>query len=284
MGLRDWHLVCRNCSYEGSSLPPRILEQAVGGDLDEAARSDALEVLRRENFARLLRFIVAVRGDRAGATRPARLLDVGCAHGWFLEQGRNAFEVVGIEPDTAVAEATLARGLPVRAGFFPDVLAADERFDVIVFNDVLEHIPDLHATLKACHRHLLADGLLVVNAPDRCGVLYRMSKLLLRLGAPGSFNRMWQEGFPSPHVHYFDEATLLGIARRHEFVACGTQRLASVSAAGLYDRVRYSREVPAWKAAAVTLAVILMMPVLGFLPSDIRVWLFRKHAAPDDDA
>lgn len=277
-GLRDWHRVCRACGYEGSTLPPRILEQPEGGALDEAARADGLADLRRRNFATLATLIAR---ERAAASTPSpharpRLLDVGCAHGWFLETVAGEYDTVGIEPDRAVAAATRARGVAVREGFFPDALQADERFDVIVFNDVLEHIPAIGATLAACARHLAPGGLLVVNAPDRRGALYRIAKAMLRLGAPASFERLWQLGFPSPHVHYFDTRTLHAMARPHGLVPVREARLASLSANGLYARVRYAGDVSAPKAAAITTVVAAAMPVLALLPSDITVWMFRR--------
>ena len=201
-GLRPWHLACRSCSYEGSSLQPHILDQQAGGDLDEHLRGDALRTLRDRNFNAIAqwvrRLVPAPRGDTAG--RP-KLLDVGCAHGWFLDRMRGDFEVTGIEPDPNVALEAARTGIVVHSGFFPDVLAADDTHDVIVFNDVLEHIPDVDATLAACRRHLRPGGVLVVNAPDRRGFLYRLSQLTDKVGLGGWFDRLWQVGFPSPHVH-----------------------------------------------------------------------------------
>ena len=146
-----------------------------------------------------------------------QLLDVGCAHGWFIERASSRFDVTGIEPDAGVAAATRARGLPVRSGFFPDVLGPDECFDVIVFNDVLEHIPDINTTLVACWQHLAPGGCVIVNAPSSRGLLYRLSVLLARTGLGRAFDRMWQLGFPSPHVHYFATTNLVLLAHKAGF-------------------------------------------------------------------
>jgi len=275
-GLADWHLVCAACGYEGSTLTVQILEQQPEGDLDETAREDALAPLRHENFTRLASE-VSQRAKRGGprSARP-RLLDVGCAHGWFLEATQQDFDGLGIEPDRAVAAATALRGLPVRGGFFPEVLDPEERFDVIVFNDVLEHIPDVNGVLDACYRHLVPGGLLVVNAPSRSGILYRVSKWLSRLGRRASFERMWQKGFPSPHIHYFHTPTIERLARGHGFEPTGAHRLRSVSTAGLYDRVRYSRDVSPLKAALTTAIVATAVPLLPLLPADIQVWYLTR--------
>jgi SAM-dependent methyltransferase len=277
VGLRPWHLVCEACGYEGSTLNSRILSQAPGGDLDEVAREDALEVLRRSNFQRLLATIRGLTQKPPSRKHPLRLLDVGCAHGWFLEHAQKDFDALGIEPDRGVAEATAAKGLRVREGFFPDVLATDERYDIIVFNDVLEHIPDIDATLQACMLHLVPGGLLVINAPNRMGALYRISKRLLRLGRPGTFDRMWQLGFPSPHVHYLDTNAVKTLAERHGFTLLASERLPSVSISGLYSRVRYSKDVSPLKALLLTLTVAVVIPALAVLPPDIEVWFLRRE-------
>ena len=168
-GLADWHLRCPRCSYEGSSLQPHIREQAAGGDLDEGFREEALSELRQANFQALVARILA-HLDRTAGIRP-RLLDVGCAHGWFLQAASRDFDAFGIEPDAVTAQQARQRAPAVREGFFPDVLEPGERFDVIVFNDVLEHIPDLPGTFAACREHLRPGGWLVVNAPSRRGAI-----------------------------------------------------------------------------------------------------------------
>ena len=274
-GLRAWHLQCASCTYEGSSLEPHILEQADGGDLDEASREQGLEHLRQANFQRLLALLGGL--PSTGSARP-RLLDVGCAHGWFIETASSRFEVSGIEPDVAVATATRARGLAVRGGFFPDALGPEERYEIIIFNDVLEHIPDINATLAACWRHLVPGGRVVVNAPSRQGFLYRLSKVFLRLGKGGAFERMWQAGFPSPHVHYLDTDSMSGLARKAGFALESRTRLPSVAVRGLHARVRYSRDVSAAKAILLTVGVTLLAPFLAILPPDIEVWILRRSS------
>lgn len=276
VGLRSWHLRCASCSYEGSSLQPRIVEQA--GDIDEDAREHGLSPLRQQNFKLLSQRLGDLRKweDLEGGGGP-RLLDVGCAHGWFLQVNEQTFRTFGIEPDPIVAAATTARGLPVREGFFPAALQEDERFEVIVFNDVLEHIPDINATLAACHHHLSEGGYVVVNAPARTGFLYRLSKVMLRCGMGGAFDRLWQLGLPSPHVHYLDTPSMQRLAGKNGFKVESSMSLPSVTADGLYDRIHCSNDISAAKAAAITAGMMLAIPFLRVLPSDIEVWILKKN-------
>jgi len=274
VGLRPWHFECGACHYEGSDLQPRILEQVEGGDLDESSRETGLAALRKANFRRLVQRLRELPTPGQGA-RPV-LLDVGCAHGWFMEASSPDFEPHGVEPDVAVARATRARGHQVMSGFFPDALTEGDKFDVITFNDVLEHIPDIGGTLEACFQRLRPGGLLVVNAPSSRGFLYRLSRVLTRAGMAGSFERMWQVGFPSPHVHYLDTGTMKALAERFGFRLESRMTLPSVAVRGLYSRIRYARDVSMIKALALTTAVTLASPVLAVLPSDIEVWFLRR--------
>ena len=272
-GLQHWHLECTRCSHEGSSL---LVDIDIHGDrevLDEALREEGLEVLRQRNF-RTLASQMKARIPSTPQRRP-RLLDVGCAHGWFLEATNAHFDVIGIEPDARVASAAAAKGFPVRKGFFPDVLEVDERFDAIVFNDVMEHIPDIHAAFQACARHLRPGGWVMVNAPARTGALYGLARVLARLGQPASFERLWQKGFPSPHVHYLDDASIRSLGARSDLQLARISTLPSMSVEGLYARIRYDRSVSACKAAALTVALTAAAPLLRVLPADIKVWSLR---------
>lgn len=275
VGLHAWHQVCEACTYEGSSLLVDIDTHGHREDLDESLREEGLSDLRQWNFQ-------VLAADLSASVRPTdgrrpRLLDVGCAHGWFLEATAPNFTVVGIEPDAKVADAAAARGLPVRKGFFPDVLDAEERFDVIVFNDVMEHIPDICSAMDACARHLAPGGRVVVNAPARTGALYRISKLMSRFGLPASFERMWQKGFPSPHVHYLDDESIRAIGGRSSLELVQMRTLPSLSTKGLYARIRYDRNVSAAKAALMTGVLTVASPLLRLLPADIKVWVLSPR-------
>lgn len=271
-GLADWHTACRACLYESAALAPTINHAQAHVELNEADRAAGLKAIRAENF----RTIVA--DARAHAAPGARtLLDVGCAHGWFLDEAGRQFEVLGMEPDTAIAEQTRARGLPVRGGYFPDALLPDERFDVIVFNDVIEHIPDIRSALTACHARLNDAGLLVLNLPNSQGFFYRLAKLLARCGWRQPFERLWQKGLPSPHVHYFRSDNLAALVQQHGFSLQLQHELPSVRASGLLARMRCTGRTSTLGLYAEYAAVLMLLPLLRLFPSDIVVCLFRKR-------
>jgi 2-polyprenyl-3-methyl-5-hydroxy-6-metoxy-1,4-benzoquinol methylase len=273
-GLARWHATCPSCAYESATLEAAINQQQAHGSLNEQAREAGLKALRLENFAQIVQ--LARRFAPAGSSR---LLDVGSAHGWFLEAARGSFEVLGIEPDETIGSQAVERGLPVRPGYFPKALQEGERFDVIVFNDVIEHIPDIGTALAACAERLNSQGILILNLPSSGGFFYRLSKLLAQAGWRTPFERLWQKGLPSPHVHYFRPGNLVALVEKYGFDVVHGAELPSLRARGLLERLRCTGQARLLSLYVQYLAILCAIPVLRVFPSDIIVCIFRKKAA-----
>jgi 2-polyprenyl-3-methyl-5-hydroxy-6-metoxy-1,4-benzoquinol methylase len=214
-------------------LQPRIDSSDLHAPIDPDARIRGLRQLREENNARIL--------DELAALSPLndkRLLDVGSAHGWFvLEAGRRGMVAEGIEPEEAMVDYARAHGATIRHGYFPTGLDEDECLDVIAFNDVLEHIPDAEATIRACASSLRPGGLLSINVPTASGLAYRAATCLARLGMRRPYRRLWQFGFPSPHTHYFTPRALTLLLEREGFEISRISALPSIRREGLWARV-----------------------------------------------
>lgn len=252
-----WSARCAACGTWTSSLEPAINGQTPEV-INDQARIIGLEELRRQNFRAVVDRIEGTRG-LAGV----RLLDVGCAYGWFLEvaAGRGA-QAVGIEPDEAIAAFARNQGLRVRAGWFPEALRPDESFDVITFNDVLEHLPDVRGALSACFAHLAPGGLLSINIPTSDGLGYRVATALARVGIGGPFARFWQAGLPSPHTYYFPRAALARLVGDAGFVVQAVLPLTAVSSNGLWQRVHMFR-TPNLASITGYTALRVVAPVLN---------------------
>jgi methionine biosynthesis protein MetW len=99
----------------------------------------------------------------------ARVLDVGCGTGSLsklLVDGCGA-QLIGIEPDPQRAAAAQARGIKVQEAFFDEKTVGQlGKFDVVLFADVLEHLPDPAAALRLAHRVLEAGGIVVASVPN----------------------------------------------------------------------------------------------------------------------
>lgn len=270
VGYQPWHYYCGLCAYEKANLSPCINTSDAHELIDERARESGLRGLRIQNFLTLVAQIKSLRNSGG------RLLEIGCAHGWFLEASQGDFDVFGLEPDEQVYNSTSKRGLPVRLGYFPEALESDEKLDVMVFNDVIEHIPGISKVLEECHRSLNNGGLLVLNLPNSGGVFYRLSKVLFRFGFPRFFERLWQEGLPSPHLHYFNLMNLSAILLENGFEVIKNGRLSTLGLKGLYTRISYTGNHGAIASTLIWVCLVLSLPILRFLPSDIMFVIASK--------
>jgi 2-polyprenyl-3-methyl-5-hydroxy-6-metoxy-1,4-benzoquinol methylase len=259
--LSDWVDSCPNCNYMNSSLAP-----------GSSPLGEGFEELRRSNFELLLDWL----GDYVNL-KGLSTLEVGCGRGWFLEAAvRRGMIVRGIEPGSD-GEIARHNGFNVDIGFFPADLSHRGPFDMIIFNDVFEHIPNPVPSIRSVSDLLAVGGVAVFNLPSSDGVFFKIARVLNSIGISGPYHRLWQKGLASPHMSYFNANNLSQLAERHtKMIPIGRTSLPSVSRAGLHDRIKIS--FPGWRGDAMFYAVWLGSFVLRFFPSDIAVLALKRVA------
>ena len=105
----------------------------------------------------------------------------------------------------------------IRHGFFPDVLAETEQhFDIIALNCVFEHVPDIDGMIDTFKRYLEPHGSVMLNVPVSSGFMFKVSRVLHALRVRYPFDRIWQKGFVSPHLHYFASQNIAPLFSRHQ--------------------------------------------------------------------
>lgn len=187
-----------------------------------------------------------------------RLLDIGCSSGLFLNEAREAgFEVQGAElsPDTAAFAGEHFR-LDVHVGDWRGAGFAEGSFDVVTLFDVIEHMPDPRAELRAIRRLLKPGGVLLQSTPNIDGLFPRLSYRLAGL------LDYWPHPEPPHHLYQFSERTLAELTERagYEVTRLDQTRIA----------FGYNFGSPAsWKASPKLLAYALL-----FAPSAlVGPWL-----------
>lgn len=270
----DWLYACQRCGLQSSTLEPVIPADPTASPIDEATRLRGLAGARAQSNSTILR----------GLTKhlPAsqrRVLDVGCGHGLFIKAALDqGFECEGVEPDANVVPTAIATtGARIAHGYFPDALGASDTYDAIVFNDVLEHIPDASEAVSAARRHLSPGGILVLNCPDRRGIFYRIASIVDRLGLSSPFLRMWQYGLPSPHVWYFQAADLATLAEKAGLDPVETVRFTPVTIDGLWERISYVEGQSRALNVLTALASAAIIPLAGLFPKDSSIIFARKR-------
>jgi 2-polyprenyl-3-methyl-5-hydroxy-6-metoxy-1,4-benzoquinol methylase len=184
---------CEACRY-APFLPAVVGSEAFYEAL--AQLDDGYYVGARWEFER------AARDLRAAGARS--VLDVGCGSGHFLDHARAALpgaRIAGFEFNARLAARARARGHEVASGIsLPEPEALGGPFDTVCLFQVVEHVADPVAFLRAARRLVAPRGQLVVTVPNAAGPVRHFSTALTDI--------------PPHHVSRWEESTFRLAARR----------------------------------------------------------------------
>lgn len=129
---------------------------------------------------------------------PARLLDVGCAYGYFVELAlRAGYDAYGIDPSAHAARVAKSRfNSRIAEGTIGSAKFLDKHFDVITMLDVVEHLSDPRADLRRAAELLAPDGRILIATGDTESLAAKF------------LGRRWTFYIPPQHLHFFNKDTL----------------------------------------------------------------------------
>jgi SAM-dependent methyltransferase len=135
--------------------------------------------------------------------KTGKVLDVGCATGYFLEAAEAAgWETYGVEVSEYSSRLAQKKfGNRIFTGTLEEAKFADKTFDLITLSDLLEHIRDLDAFMQEVVRILKPSGLLMIVTPNAASLSCRM------MGAKWSH-------YKSEHLHYFSPGTIKPLLKK----------------------------------------------------------------------
>lgn len=198
-------IVACACGLARTVLPPGFDPASIygeayfqGGQRDGYADYAGSAAELRREFRRTLRVL-------ARHVPRGRLLEIGCAYGYFLELARARFSVAGVELSDHARAACAARGLAVVRELDDEFLAAHGPFDAAVLLDVLEHLRDPGAVLARLHAVLRPGAQLLITTGDRGSLAAR------------ALGRRWRLMTPPQHLWFFDARSLGALLARHGF-------------------------------------------------------------------
>jgi 2-polyprenyl-3-methyl-5-hydroxy-6-metoxy-1,4-benzoquinol methylase len=161
-----------------------------------------------------------------------RLLDVGCADGFFLAEARQSgFTTMGVEPSSGMAAfAREELKLDVRDGRADQVDLDGAEFDVITMTDSLEYLPDPRGDLRRLTNHLAPTGLLFLKVPN--GEYFELRNRLERLRGRREGGRPGGAFTPSLRVAHYTLATLRTLFEELEMTPIHVGAFPPIDSAG----------------------------------------------------
>lgn len=131
---------------------------------------------------------------------PHSILEIGCGAGRFRDNFKDDIEYWGIEPCTSAATLASASLTHVLNGTYDEVASKipDHHFDLIVCNDVIEHMPDPKRFLQDIRKKIVKDGAMIVSVPN-----VRNAVTLFELLIKGDFQYVDAGVLDYTHLHLF---------------------------------------------------------------------------------
>jgi len=197
--VEGWQIVrCANCGL--GYLNPRPTEDELSKLYDEIYfKKHSIEAGEEEEE---IEHGLRLNEERIALVemfrKPGRILDIGCASGFFLAAAkRRGWDVTGVEvSEWSARRAARLIGDSVVVGQFMDVELPEASFDAVTMWDVLEHTNDPKAVLRRIRSILEPDGIVVVRVPNCASFDAYL------------FGRKWN-GWSVPfHPHHFTPKTL----------------------------------------------------------------------------
>jgi SAM-dependent methyltransferase len=223
---------------EQSSARPARKWSALRKFYETAADGDAGEFPRYE-------FQLAQLRSLADQLPPSpRFLDLGCASGaWSTRVAATlgASQVVGVDLSTKGLVAATGRGIhPVYASVDGAVLPfANGSLDVVMCDEVIEHIVDTDGLLDEIHRVVQADGVLILSTPNLAAWFNRLA---LVAGIQPAFSEVGFSGiYGRPGSEVVGHLRLFTWRALREFLAAHGFTVISIQGAPYHDLPRFAK-------------------------------------------
>ncbi len=248
--MNKYCIVC--CSKGGGALYPGIVRCSNCGyifaDLDlsqaqfEALYSDryfageeysnyvADKRVHQRNFMARLN----VLSRFVDARRHRRLLEVGCAYGFFLDLATQHFEeVVGLDvTDAGINHARSVLGLNALRTDLMDWDFGGSPVDVACMWDTIEHLREPDSYLDRIAENMTMGGLLAITTGDIGSLVARWR------------GHKWRLIHPPTHAHYFSQKSLTSLLDRYDFDVIHAEHCGSYRSVG---NIAYNLMALRWK-------------------------------------
>ena len=144
------------------------------------------------------------------------VVEIASNDGYLLQFFQNNhIKVLGIEPASGVANAAILKGIPTMIDYFgvatAERLARFKKPKLMIGNNVLAHVPDLHDFIRGFSILIAEDGIITFEFPH-----------LLNLIRNNQFDTIYHE-----HYSYLSVTSLLPIFSKYELKIINIEKLST---------------------------------------------------------
>ncbi len=256
--INSYSFKCRDCGCYFSNLKP-----SVGQDVE------GIESLRRKNFKKIIKQLLKYKAN-------PKILEIGSGDGYFIDECNIAnIQITGSEASLKSLKRlkSIYREKILKV-HLPNPIKTDLKFDIVIFNDVFEHLEKLNDVITEINVVLKDDGLVILNLPTSDGIIFKVSKFLLRFKINKFYDRLWQKNSCSPHLSYFNKLNLTKLFSKNGFDLMESGNLETLK----FNNLERFRNL--YKKMLSTLILTFFTSIFFFLqftlPKDIMYLIFKK--------
>ena len=200
---------CTTCGLVFTDIPAgydlsKIYDEGyfTGQQSDGYANYEESEPVLHREFHRLVAILRKLTNYQANL----KLLEVGSAFGYFLDEACKYFKCSAFEVSELAAQYAQARGHHVFHGSTSEELLEQiGKVDIIVMLDVIEHLPNPVETMILLDKFLNDGGIFLLVTGDIDSFLARVMK------------KRWRLMTPPQHAYFFSKKTLIDLFRRFDY-------------------------------------------------------------------
>lgn len=184
------------------------------------------------------------------------VVEIASNDGYLLQYFANSgIEVLGIEPASGVAKTAIAKGIPTLINYFGESTAVEltqgQKPKLMIGNNVLAHVPDIHDFIKGFSLLIADEGLITFEFPH-----------LLNLIKKTQFDTIYHE-----HYSYLSVTALLPIFAQHGLRIINVEKLLTH---GGSLRVFVAKNISSWIVHESVRATIAEES--QYDPRDLRIY------------
>ena len=188
-----------------------------------------------------------------------RVLEVGCGAGGFRDHLRQPCEVWGVEPNAEAGKTAALKMDRVLIGTYDSVAdqLPDAYFDVVVCNDVIEHMTDHDAFLEAIKQKMRPGAFIVGSIPNIRHITALFKLLVLkdwRYSESGILDRT--------HLRFFTKMSLRRTLQAHGYAIQMFAGVGSIIRHGISRRTNKPGTLQDMSYRLISVTVVLL--TLGY--------------------
>lgn len=134
-----------------------------------------------------------------------KLLEIGSGYGFFLEEAKKRFDVLGIDISRPAVVYAQKHGLPERTADLFKEKFPENAFDGIAAFHLIEHVPNPLLFMREVYRITKPGGLVFLATPDQGGYLERI------------MGNSWFSYRHAEHLYFFSRRTMTQLLSKAGF-------------------------------------------------------------------